>query len=209
MSELLIFALVAGLLELDTAYAGQFLVSRPVIAGLILGFVANNVEAGVLLGLWFELLYTGYVPVGASVPPSGLIAVAMAVSAADIFGVPIPVAFLVGLFGGKLFSFCEIALRNMRSGWNSKIIDELDGHPAAVDKWIAKSVTLQFVAGAGFVYIVSAVVCPLVWYSANIMPAAVTRAIETGFYAVPWIGFVILAASLKPQKVKNGQNAAN
>jgi len=123
-NELIAFSLLAAFMELDTVYAGQFMVSRPVIAGPILGLVAGNPGAGIIMGLWFELLYAGNVPVGSTIPPSGVISAAAAIALADMFGVPLPSAFLAGLLAGWLFSTLEEKMRKLRSGWAVHIAEQ-------------------------------------------------------------------------------------
>ena len=50
MLELIIFCAVIALLELDTTYFGQVLVSRPVVVGSLLGFISGNFFLGLQIG---------------------------------------------------------------------------------------------------------------------------------------------------------------
>ncbi|MDD4004241.1 MAG: PTS sugar transporter subunit IIC [Elusimicrobiaceae bacterium] len=202
--ELLLFSLLTALMELDTVYAGQFMVSRPVIAGPILGLVAHNMAAGVILGLWFELLYAGYVPVGATIPPSGVISAAAAIAAADMFGVPLPAAFLAGLLAGALFGGLEEWMRRLRSGWNRLIAEQTARDCSVIDLWIVRSLLSQYALGFAFTLLFCLAAGPAAAAVMRHAPAQLSRALELGFSVVPWIGMVVLAESLRCRKGKNG-----
>ena len=203
-NELIVFSLAAAIMELDTVYAGQFLLSRPVIAGTILGYAAQNTAAGVVLGMWFELLYCGLVPVGSVILPSGVISVACAVIAADMFGMYIPAAFMLGLLGAKGFCMLEEKMRRMRSGWNEKIARQTAAEYDVVDLWIYRSLVSQFALGFIYLVLFGVTAAPLAAYIMGHAPEAVTKALRLGFLMVPWIGAAMLFENLREPKGKNG-----
>jgi mannose/fructose/N-acetylgalactosamine-specific phosphotransferase system component IIC len=68
-AEILLAALVAAALELDTYFLGMTLVSQPIIAGGIAGYMFGDMRTGILIGTMVQLIWV-YPPVGAFVPPS-------------------------------------------------------------------------------------------------------------------------------------------
>lgn len=115
MFELVISCLVLALLEMDTTYLGQFLFSRPTFAGAILGLICGNFFAGLQIGIFTELLFIDFAPIGGVVPPSGAICSGIAVILASYFGVPAHFAFFVGLLAALMFVLIEKRLRKYRA----------------------------------------------------------------------------------------------
>jgi mannose/fructose/N-acetylgalactosamine-specific phosphotransferase system component IIC len=65
---LLTVSLLGALLAMDQTAWGQFLLSRPLPAGLLLGLALGEPAVGAGLGLLFELLWVRSLPVGSHVP---------------------------------------------------------------------------------------------------------------------------------------------
>lgn len=80
-------AVVAGILEWDIYGWGQTAISRPVIAGTIMGAVLGNIEAGMLVGATVELIYLGSIPVGAAIPPDATSATTIATALTILSGI--------------------------------------------------------------------------------------------------------------------------
>lgn len=62
-------ALVGGLLSLDRTAAFQVMVSRPIVAAPVVGYVLGDAVTGLLIGGVLELLFIGGLPVGGHIPP--------------------------------------------------------------------------------------------------------------------------------------------
>jgi len=67
--ELVMVSLAGGLISLDRMAAFQLMISRPVVAAPLVGTMLGDPLTGLKVGLLLELLWIGYLPVGASVPP--------------------------------------------------------------------------------------------------------------------------------------------
>ena len=63
------FSFAGALIYLDRTHALQMMISRPVVTGTIIGFLAGNVGMGLLMGAIIELLWIRDIPVGTFVPP--------------------------------------------------------------------------------------------------------------------------------------------
>ncbi|MBI5344047.1 MAG: PTS sugar transporter subunit IIC [Deltaproteobacteria bacterium] len=61
-------SLAGAVLSLDRTAAFQVMVSRPIVAAPIIGYLLGGPEAGLLAGITLELLFIGDPPVGAHVP---------------------------------------------------------------------------------------------------------------------------------------------
>jgi mannose PTS system EIIC component len=69
LSALCIGALVAVVVGLDRTAALQLMISRPLVAGPLAGWLLGEPLTGLLIGALVELLWLGRLPVGAAIPP--------------------------------------------------------------------------------------------------------------------------------------------
>ena len=107
MTEVFILGLVGGLLALDGTSVGQFMVSRPIVAATLGGWLTGDPSAGLLVGGILELFYLPVIPSGGGRYPeaglAGMIAAPTAVWIGGLHGVAIGVALglLWGIVGGE------------------------------------------------------------------------------------------------------------
>lgn len=100
----LIPSLVIGLLALDTTIAFQILLSQPIFACPIIGWLLGNPQMGLEVGLIMQLLWLHIVPVGAAIFPEGNIASMIICAFAVLFDeLPYPnlvfsSAVMIGIF---------------------------------------------------------------------------------------------------------------
>ncbi len=129
-------AILGGLLALDATSVGQFMVSRPLIAGTLTGWWLGDPALGLEIGAILELFYLARVPAGGSrVPetgPASVAAVAVAVSAGG------PAGLALGLMAGLVVS----ELDGMTVGVQRDVIGRL------FDRIEAQSVTAQKITTA-------------------------------------------------------------
>ncbi|WP_027417210.1 PTS mannose/fructose/sorbose/N-acetylgalactosamine transporter subunit IIC [Aneurinibacillus terranovensis] len=83
----LLVAIVAGILEWDIYGWGQTMISRPVVAGPIMGLILGDMKTGLYIGATIEMMYLGTIPVGAAIPPDPTAATAIATSIAILSGI--------------------------------------------------------------------------------------------------------------------------
>ena len=115
-TAIILLCLFAALLELDTTYAFQTLISRPIISGPLFGLFTGDLAAGVQVGIFAELLFTDITPLGGIVPPSGLITAAIAMILYSL-GIELYFGFFLGIIVAILFSFFDTFLRKTRFKW--------------------------------------------------------------------------------------------
>lgn len=195
-----VIIVLSALIELDNVYAGQFMLARPSVTGLILGVFFGDFTLAVQLGIFFELMYLDNMPMGGIVPPSGVISVTTAFIFAHFTQTDVAFAFLWGLTAGVLYARIEMKLRNMRSSWTEKIEEELPLNPSAVNKWVAKGITQQFAVGMFFMLIYVGFVLSFIEGLWTVMPVSFKEGIKLAYFAIPWMGLTMLVRSLRPPK---------
>ena len=103
--ELLQIALLGGVLALDGTSMGQFMVSRPLVAGVLTGWVVGDPTAGLMVGALLEIYLLVNFPSGGARFPEGSTGTVVAVAtAAAVPGTPgaVPLALAVGLAWGHV-----------------------------------------------------------------------------------------------------------
>ncbi|MGD9019102.1 MAG: PTS sugar transporter subunit IIC, partial [Desulfuromonadales bacterium] len=67
--DYLLAGMVSMLTGLDRVAFVQFMISRPLVAGPLTGWVLGDPLTGLEVGMLLELLWLGRLPVGAAIPP--------------------------------------------------------------------------------------------------------------------------------------------
>ena len=201
MSELLLLCAVLALMELDTTYIGQFLISRPLVVGSVMGLLTGNLFLGLQIGLFTELIYLDFIPIGGIVPPSGAISAGLGVLVAYFFAAPVYFAFFVGILGGAAFSIIEKRLRRFRSrllrGAEARIL----AGSLSPGMLIFESLVFQYLCIFAFLIMALTIGGPLAAYISSAMPPKAHIAFQFSYFVVPWMGLVLLfiSFSTKPK----------
>lgn len=82
----LIPSMVIGILALDTTVAFQILISQPIFACPIIGWILGNPQVGFEVGLIMQLLWLNVLPVGSIIFPEGNIASMVICAVTVMFG---------------------------------------------------------------------------------------------------------------------------
>ncbi len=106
-SELFLLTVAAAALNLDKQVFGPFMLSRPLMAGFIMGLLSGQLEAGIWMGLAAELLWLAVMPLGGQLTPHSGLAVS-AVFLAWLVGFSAPAAEGPAYESGLVFSFLTI-----------------------------------------------------------------------------------------------------
>ena len=116
--------LLGGLLGLDGTAVGQFMFSRPLVAGVLAGVVAGDPVQGTIIGMILELYLLVSVPSGGARFPEAGTATVVAVACAAPFDAAgaIPLAVAVGLVWGQVGGSSVDALRH----WNADLVPDPD-----------------------------------------------------------------------------------
>ena len=142
-------ALLGGLLALDATSVGQFMVSRPLVAGTLAGWWLGDPTLGLEVGAILELFHLAGVPAGGSrVPESGpasVVAVTVAMSAAGLAGLAL------GLVAGLAVAEVDGMTVSLQRHTVGRVLGRTDSSPMTVRKLTMvhfSSVLLDFVRGA-------------------------------------------------------------
>ncbi len=194
--SLILLCILAALLELDTTYAFQLLLSRPIIAGPLFGWLIGDMSAGVQVGIFAELLFTDVSPLGGIIPPSGVVgSVVPLLLYAQ--GIELCFGFFLGVLGAVLYSFFDALLRKTRFDWLIFLEKRIDRKPTDIKRTIAVTLLLSFLMSFIFISV-------LAWGSSQLMfilypyiSARTHFAFQLAYLAVPWIGLSTLIPAFR------------
>lgn len=102
--EIVRYGVLGGVLGLDSTAVGQFMISRPLVAGWLAGWLAGVPEVGIAVGALLELFLLVSFPTGGARFPDGPTAAVVAVGVAVPFEGPgsLAAAVAIGLVWGQV-----------------------------------------------------------------------------------------------------------
>lgn len=117
--ELLLISVIGGLLALDGTSAGQIMVSRPLVAGVVAGWILGDPALGVFVGAVLEIYLLVSFPSGGARFPEGAPATVVAVASAaavDASGA-VALGIAAGLVWGQVGGLSVSLLRRVNSAF--------------------------------------------------------------------------------------------
>lgn len=132
--EMVRLSALGGLLGLDATGVGQFMASRPLVAGTLTGWMLGDPSLGITIGVVLELYLLVSFPTGGARFPEGSTATVVAVGCAMPYGGAgaVPLAVAVGLIWGQFGG----ATITMQRHLNSRLVPE-PGDPRSRPRAIA------------------------------------------------------------------------
>lgn len=140
IGDYLLAGLVSMLAGLDRVALVQIMISRPLVAAPLTGWVLGNPLVGMEIGMLLELLWLGRLPVGAAIPPDdtqvAVGATVMAIGVGHLLGITgMPLVILSVLIAIPLGKFGQVFDRLARhandrlavSGYDSLMADDIGG----------------------------------------------------------------------------------
>lgn len=119
MTEVVVLALLGGVLTVDAVTVGQFMLSRPLVAGGLAGLVLGDLPTGLLIGALLEVYLLVVVPSGGGrYPESGpAVVVGVAASAWTTGDAGIAFGVATALLLGYVFSLTQGVQRHLNERW--------------------------------------------------------------------------------------------
>lgn len=121
--EFVRLSVLGGLLGLDGTAVGQFMISRPLVAGWLAGWLAGVPELGVTIGAILELYLLVSFPTGGARFPEGSTAAVVAVAVATPFGGggAVALAVAIGLVWGQVGGWSVTVQRRV----NGRLVERM------------------------------------------------------------------------------------
>ena len=105
--NLVTYSLLVSLLNLDDRNFVSIGLSRPIIAGPILGYFLNHFYLGVFIGAVIELIIINLIPIGTYIPPKATIIIGLVMYLTDFYSASkavfiLPIIIIYSLFYGHV-----------------------------------------------------------------------------------------------------------
>jgi len=192
-------AALVAVLELDVVQFGQFMISRPLVLGPLLGLLFGLPQTGLALGACCELFSLDDLPVGGSLPLNATVAVSAALLLnCGPRAVPPEVALPAGLTAGWLHQKIETALRYRRRALCGCAEESLlRGCEPRLGRLVGQAICEQ--AAMTFTVLLACVlvVGPALHWLWPHAPHNAVEALRFAWALAPWLGLGVLLHALK------------
>jgi len=178
-----------AVLEADAALVGQWLVSRPLVVGPLVGWAAGDPGLGAAMGALIELFCLEELPVGSVVPPNGAVAAGCAVLlAAGPAGIPPAVALPVGLALGAAHGRLEARVRSWRAALTARALEAVVMENAVPWRRLwSQSIGVHVAVTAAFVYVAVAAGGELLDRALVFVPPAASEGLDRVWRVAPFL----------------------
>jgi PTS system mannose-specific IIC component len=200
-------ALVGGIIGLDRTAAGQFMVSEPIVAGPLTGWILGDPIAGIIIGIVLELVWVLDMPIGSFVPADATISTVSATAIAALSNTghaPLPI------IGFSLFLTVAMVPATMRADriirhMNSRLADAVATGPGpaaghALARAHLSGLSVFFMKS----FVLYLVFLPLGLASVlafNQLPENVHRAMSLFVKLLPLVGMALVAHKLSVKTI--------
>lgn len=203
--ETAVAAGLGALICLDRV-AVQVMVSRPVVAGPMIGLVLGDALTGLLAGALLELLWIDRIPIGPYVPPHdtfvAVLATAGAVLAAPSGASPprelIALSVLLFAPAAWLGQRMEILLRQWNERWVSRALEDAKaGDPAMLSRRHLSALAGYF--GASLLCLGALMLCgvPLLRWMYPALPPSLLQVLTFAYLLLPLVGVGVALSTIK------------
>lgn len=203
--ETAVAAGLGALICLDRV-AVQVMVSRPVVAGPMIGLVLGDALTGLLAGALLELLWIDRIPIGPYVPPHdtfvAVLATAGAILAAPSGASPprelIALSVLLFAPAAWLGQRMEILLRQWNERWVSRALEDAKaGDPAMLSRRHLSALAGYF--GASLLCLGALMLCgvPLLRWMYPALPPSLLQVLTFAYLLLPLVGVGVALNTIK------------
>jgi PTS system mannose-specific IIC component len=200
-------AIIGGFIGLDRTAAGQFMLSEPIVAAPLTGWMLGDPVAGTILGVVLELVWVLDMPIGAFVPADATISAvsATAIAALGSTGTaPLPV---IGFCMIMTTAMVPVTMRadGIARNWNSRLADAVMTAPGPD---IGRRLARAHLSGLPVFFMKSFVLYLLFLplgltavYAFNHLPEHVHRAMSLFVKFLPLVGVALVVRKLSMKTV--------
>jgi len=191
-----ILSLLGGILCLDRVTL-QLMISRPVVAGPVIGLVLGEPHVGLISGALVELLWIDRLAVGAYVPPHDTI-VAVLVTAGAVIGgkglgpfFPELVAFSVLLYlpTGIIVQRMDVWMRHYNDGLAREALEGVKaGNVRAVSKNHLRALLRTWLFATGFIFVAALAGIFVTRFAFPAFPSSILRMLQYTYFLLPLLG---------------------
>lgn len=203
--SLLTVCLVGAVLALDRTAFMQTMVSRPLVAGPLVGLALGQAHVGLAAGVVLELLWVNRLAMGGVNPPNACLAAVVVTGAAILAQRILPspvttrlgVALLVSLPLAELAGRLESRMRGLNAHLARRARREIQaGHPQWLWRLNLAGLAFSFLFAFGFLLVCLPTVTAVTALVAAFLPPFLVRAVDFLLLFLPLVGLGILLSTV-------------
>jgi mannose/fructose/N-acetylgalactosamine-specific phosphotransferase system component IIC len=199
--------LAGSVLWLDRVFVFQFMVSRPMIMGPLIGLVMGDLRIGTMVGISLELLWLNAPPVGAYLPNDESFCTAVAVPVAVLAGTSTDPAVAAGLsiLLCLPFAFAGRALDTRLRTMNERLLPVHGGmYEESISMAMFKAVLRAFFMAFSVICSCTLVVGSVASFIMPVLPKEILAGLPIVPFACVVIGLAALVSREIPRKSHAG-----
>lgn len=205
MMEILFLAFIAAIFCLDVTAFGQFMISRPIVCGPVIGYLLGDIKTGLWVGMIVDLIWIGVIPMGAAIPQDATAVVVLSLvwglKAFPADHVTTVLALMLAVPGGILFKIFDVKMRyyNIKvARWVEQGVET--GDESRLYKGISAGMGLFFIKAFIFFAILFYPGAMLVEQAYALIPARLIRGLDFAWYILPLAGFAVMLVNFRNGK---------
>lgn len=200
-------SLAGGALCLDRIFM-QVMISRPVVAGPLTGWMLNDLYTGLLCGALIELLWIDRLPIGKYVPPNEtmttVIVTAAAVGAGEYLGQPsrelTVFALLTFLPLGYAGQQLDTWIIRSNEGLAKKAVNLAEkADIRGIERLHLQALMKSFISSVFFIFIAVMIGTWLLIAVFPLAPPFVRRGLTLSYFFIPLLGIAVALTTIKRQ----------
>ena len=197
--EAIIVAVVGGIICLDRVFL-QVMLSRPVVAGPIIGFVLRDPYAGLISGTLIELLWIDRPPIGVYLPPNDSIVAVLAAAGSILAGkelghlsrelIALSILFFIpfGILGQKM----DIWIMKSNDRLSRKAVEDAkEGDIKGISRKHVWGLLKTFFSTAAFIFVFLIFGVMILVYIFPLIPQKGLTALTYTYFLLPLLGVAV------------------
>jgi PTS system mannose-specific IIC component len=203
--NVMLASLAGGMICLDRVFA-QVMISRPVVAGPLVGWLLDDLYTGLLCGALIELLWIDRLPIGKYVPPNGTMTTVIVTAAAILAGghlgqssreltVFALLAFLPLGYAGQQLDIRIIRSNDKLAKKAVALVDE--PNVRAIEKLHIEALLKSFCFSVLFIFIGILLGSWLLAGAFALLPQFVRKALTLSYFFIPLLGIAVALTTIK------------
>ena len=203
--DVLTASVLGGILCLDRLFV-QAALSRPIVAGALIGLILGEPRSGLLTGALVELFWVDQFQIGAYIPPNDSVAAIVITAGTVISGKAlggiskelVATAALLFIPLGILGRQMDIAIMRANDGLSRRALsDAVNGDLAGVEKKQLCGLAGYFLASVGFLAVFTLVAEGTLLWVYPAIPEKVFPALKYVYSFLPLIGIAVALNTIK------------
>jgi len=203
--KIILISFCGSLLCLDRIFI-QAMISRPVVIAPIIGFLLNNVYAGLIIGALIELIWIDRLPLGTYIPPNDSIAAVTATSIAGIAGSSlgrvspelIALSVLLAIPCGIIAKQIDVMIVKSNNAISDKALEDAkENNIKAIERKNYLGLFKVFIFYGVFLLAIQTLFIPSVIWMYPRFNETILKALSLTYYFLPLLGIAVAINMLK------------